>query len=107
MAEIDVELPIDYRLTEGEIDNIVYLTCKYTVCWSMREVDKTVCKMMAGDGLGIAYLRKLVRVTCEYVWDHISGEPEEPTQEQLYDHMAPILTEWFKTSTQAERSNTK
>lgn len=123
MAEIEITLPSDYRLTDGEIDNIVYLVCKYTVGWPMRQADLAICKYMAGEGTGVEQIRKLVRVTCEYVWDHICGEPgsgddedEEktreivdenaPTTENFYNYMAPLLMEWFSKTTQEDRSKT-
>lgn len=109
MSEITANIPADYRLSDGEIDNIVYLICKYTVEWNMRQVDKAVCQMMMSkEKTGVPQIEDLVRVTCEYVWDHICGEPDNFTAEQLYDYMAPMITEWFKiTSSQEERSKTE
>lgn len=104
-----LELPVadDYVPSEGELNNFVYLTCKYTVGWGMRAADFAVCKMMAGDDIkGNEGLSRLLDVTTEYLWDHICGEPEEPTAEALYEHMRPILGEWYANSTVEDRANT-
>lgn len=101
-----IDLPADYRLSDGEVDNIVYLVCKYTVGWPMRQADKAVCQMMMGDVKGPEAVAKLVEVATEYVWDHICGEPDEPTQEQLFEHIAPVIADWFGKTTPAERAVT-
>jgi hypothetical protein len=103
-----MKIPEDYKLSDGEIDNIVYLVCKYTVEWNMRPADKTVCQMMMDKTKsGTAQVENLISITCEYVWDHICGEPDTFTPVSLYDHMVPMITEWFEvTSSQEERSKT-
>lgn len=101
------DLPSDYKLTDGEIDNIVYLTCKYTANWPMRQADLAVCKALTGEGTGPQHLEKLVRTTCEYVWDHICGEPDETSPDDFYNHIAPLITNWFSNTTQEERTNTQ
>jgi hypothetical protein len=108
MSEITANIPEDYQLSNGEIDNIVYLICKYTVGWDMRQADRMACQMMMCKGKsGLASLQDLVHVTCEYVWDHICGEPINPTPEQLYEHMVPMISSWFEnTTSQEERSKT-
>jgi hypothetical protein len=106
MSKITANIPADYRLSDGEIDNIVYLVCKYTVEWNMRQVDKMVCqRMMSEEKTGVSQIQDLVCVTCEYVWDHICGEPDTFTPESLVEHMAPMISSWFEnTSSQEERS---
>lgn len=104
-----LELPVadDYVPSEGELNNIVYLICKYTVGWQMRTADLAVCVLMAGGQeaiVGNAGLTKLVEETCEYVWDHICGEPEEPTADQFFDHIKPALQAWYAESTPEERA---
>jgi hypothetical protein len=105
---MDLNLPEDYALTDGEIDNIVYLTCRYTVGWGMRSCDKSVCEMMLGnDKTGSKCVERLLQITCEYVWDHICGEPEDPSVEKFVAHMEPLIQEWWSNSTQEERSKTE
>ena len=107
MVELDISLPEGYKPSEGEINNFVYLVCKYTVGWMMRGADLAVCQMMTGPIVGKQGLEKLLEQTTEYVWDHICGEPEEPTAEQLALHMKPVLEEWYSKSTPEERAVTQ
>ena len=94
----DLNLPSNYELSGGEIDNIVYLVCKYTCDFSMRQADLQVCILLTGKGQGPEHVEKLVKTSCEYVWDHIMGEPEECSPESLYDHMMPMITTWFNNT---------
>ena len=102
---IDAGIADDYEFGTGEINNIVYLCCKYTVGWQMRQSDLAVCQSMAGEMRGNAGLERLLQVTCEYLWDHISGEPDEFTAEQLQSHMAPVIETWFKSTTKEQRED--
>jgi len=108
VSTLNIDVPDDYRPSDGEIDNIVYLICKYTVSWPMRPADLAVCKMMAGQqGLtGKEGIVHLVEVTCEYVWDHIAGEPDDTSPDDFFEHMKLMLEEWYKNSTPEERANT-
>ena len=45
---MNLNIPKDYKPSDGEINNLVYLTLKYTVGWSMRAADLAVMQMMAG-----------------------------------------------------------
>lgn len=108
MAELTTGVPGDYAPSEGEIDNLVYMVCKYTVGWGMRACDLAAVKMTGPREVrGEEGLRALTRAACEYVWDHICGEPEEPTADDLYAHMAPMLSEWYANSTPEERASTE
>jgi hypothetical protein len=109
-----LELPIadDYEPTPGELDNFVYLTSKYTVGWIPRAADHAVCLMMAGmmvggnKIVGNEGLTKLCEVTCEYLWDHICGEPEGLTAEDMFTLIKPMLQAWYNNSTPEERADT-
>ena len=109
---LELNLPEDYKLSEGEIDNIVYLTCKYTVQWPMRQVDLQVCKMMAGldkptPPTGSKAVGKLLEVTCDYLWDHVCGEPDDFTAKSLFEHMEPALKQWYSSTTPEDRAKTE
>lgn len=124
-----LELPIndDYVPSDGELNNFVYLTCKYTVQWPMRQADLAICLELAKSGhavaaigedfhnvqtgqnqparliKGVEGLTRLLEVTCEYLWDHISGEPDEFSPDILFYHMKPILQKWYSNTTPEER----
>jgi len=102
-----LNLPDDYVVAEGEANNLVYLTLKYTVGWNMRACDFQVMFIMQEQPItGQAGIEKLVKDTCEFAWDHIAGEPDEFTAEQLYEHMETILQEWYDNTTREQRENT-
>ena len=105
---MELNLPENYQPSEGEINNIVYLCCKYTVGWPMRTADLAICNMMRDKTLtGQPAIENLLQVTTEYIWDHICGEPEEPSTEQLTTHMQPILQEWYNNTTPEQRATTE
>jgi hypothetical protein len=107
-----LELPVadDYTPSAGELNNFVYLVCKYTVGWIPRSCDHDICVMMAGgsDNIkGNEGLSELCMHTCEFCWDHIAGEPEEFDADKLFDHIKPILNEWYANSTVEDRAKTE
>ncbi len=107
-----LELPVadDYVPSEGELDNFVYLCCKYGGNWGMRRTDLAICLLMAGGCesiVGNAGLTRLCEVTCEYLWDHICGEPEEVSPDDIFDHLKPLLKTFYEGTTVADRSNTE
>jgi hypothetical protein len=104
MRKLEIVVPNDYTPSAGEVNNIVYLTCKHTCGWPMRMADLAVCTMMAGEMKGQEGLQKLFEVTIEYVWDHICGEPEETTTDDFAKHLGPILEEWFQKTTPEDRA---
>lgn len=94
----------DHVPTEGELNNIAYLTFKYGVNWGMRSCDFHVCKMVAGDLKGEEGLKRFIETVAEYGHDHILGEPESPTVQEIIDHMTPMLEAWWNGVESAERS---
>lgn len=96
----------DYVPSDGELDNLVYLVLKYTVGWPMRPTDKLVCLTMAGPVVGTAGIENLIRQTCEYAWDHIAGEPDEFSPDDLYSHMAVAIEKWYASTSVMERADT-
>jgi hypothetical protein len=100
-------VPDDYKLGPGEINNIVYLICKHTCGWPMRAADLAVCNMMRDQSAsGSQEIQSLIEVTVEYVWDHIMGEPYAPSQEMILQHIQPMLQHWYETTPQADREIT-
>lgn len=104
--EIRVVLPADYELQPAEINNLVYLTCKYGAGWPMRGADLALVLAMRDVELrGEAAVRNTIRVTCEYLWDHILGEPARPSVSGLYRKIAPLVTQWYGRTTSEQRSH--
>lgn len=101
-----IDVPEDYVPSAGEIDNLVYLCCRYTVGWQMRACDLAVVRGLVPDPRGPTGIEGLARQACEYVWDHVCGEPEEPSAEQMFEHMAPLLEEWYGKTTPEDRART-
>jgi len=106
MVKLDLNLPENYVPSDGEINNFVYLTCKYTVGWNMRDCDLAVCKMMAGPIQGSLGLSRLLEVTTEYLWDHICGEPSLISPKEFAEYMVPYFQEFYANSSPEQRSNT-
>ena len=104
----DLGIPVadDYKPNPGELDNIVYLVCRYTANWTMRQTDLIVCLQLAGEVVGNAGISKLVKVACEYVWDHICGKPSSPTVDQMLPNMKALFCSWYNTTTIEERNDT-
>jgi hypothetical protein len=108
-AILNIDVADDYRPSDGEIDNIVYLVCKYTVGWGMRQCDLAVCRMMTeaqGGIVGKQGISNLVMVTADYVWDHICGEPDEVSPTAFFEHMRPMLEAWYSDTSPAQRADT-
>lgn len=108
MSEKLLGLPVaaDYQPSDGELDNLVYLCLKYTVGWPMRQADKAVVLMMAGEVTGDEGISRVVEQACEYAWDHLAGEPDEFDADKLFDHIKPLLLEWYQNSTPEDRAKT-
>jgi hypothetical protein len=69
--------------TAGELNNIVYLTMKYLAGWQMRQCDLGVVLAMNTPKSLKELDEAFVPVLAEYVWDHLMGEPDEVTTEDL------------------------
>ena len=102
-----LNVPDDYIVGDGEANNLVYLILKYTIDWQMRECDLQVMLMMQERPItGTEGIKKLISDTCDYAWDHISGEPDEFSPEDLIKHITPAIENWYANSTPEERQNT-
>ena len=104
---LDLPIPDNYVPSDGELDNIVYLVSKYTINWNMRAVDLAVVLTMSGGASNIkgnAGISRLVAVTCEYLWDHVAGEPADLSVEKMFTHIQPVLFEWYENTTPEERA---
>tara|TARA_R110000751_G_scaffold93925_2_gene183319 strand:- start:324 stop:818 length:495 start_codon:yes stop_codon:yes gene_type:complete len=73
-----------HKPTDGELNNLCYLSMRYIANWPMRNVDFNVVKMMSGDPPTVEALSdQFIPNLVEYVWDHIMGEPADPTVEDI------------------------
>lgn len=97
MEKIDWKTPAGHKITPDEMNNIVYLTCKYTISWPMRTADLMVIATMVNkDKTGPEAMDDLMDVTCEYIWDHLCGEPESPQPNDYKTHMVTMLNEFWE-----------
>ena len=106
-TKLNIEIPDDYKPSDGELDNLVYLALKYGANWQMRGCDKQVVLVMCENTIGSVGISKVLETACEYAWDHILGEPDEGTPEDMYNHLKPLIEEWYSKSTVEERANTQ
>lgn len=78
---------VDYQThmpTQNELDNLAYLSMKYIAGWLMRSCDFEVVKLIAGPVDSISAMKeKFVPALAEYMWDHLMGEPDDPTQDDV------------------------
>jgi len=106
--QMTLELPVsdNYNPNAWELNRFVYLISKHTIGCTPRAIDHKMCLMLAG---GINHIRgneglsKLCQATCDYLRDHICGLDETHTQ-RFFDHVKPLLQEWYNNSTKEERS---
>ena len=49
---LDIGVLDGYEPSAGELDNIVYLVCRYTCGWNMCGADLAICLQMAGEVKG-------------------------------------------------------
>lgn len=81
LKEISEPLKVDlstHQPTDNELNNLCYLSCKYICGWSMRECDLAVVRQLGGNDL-----EKFKEALADYIWDHLMGEPDEISQEEV------------------------
>lgn len=66
-----------HQPTPNELNNLLYLSCKY-IGFPMRNCDLSIVNSMSG-----GTLEGFKSAAAEYIWDHLMGEPESPTQEDV------------------------
>jgi len=98
-------VPEDYVVSDNELNNLVYLICKYTVGWAMREADFFIVKSMVGSGAGPDFINKVIEMTTEMLWDHMCGEPDHFSPKDLQIHIVPVLKEWYSKTNRTDREN--
>jgi hypothetical protein len=69
--------------TTGELSNIVYIAMKHLAGWQMRQCDLGVVLTMSTPKNLKELDEAFVPSLAEYIWDHLMGEPEEVTTEDL------------------------
>ena len=93
---------------QGPQDLIRHYDTVFAEGWDVERERRRLLELARRDkkARGQEAVENLLEVATEYVWDHICGEPEEPSQEQLFDAMVPLLNEWFSKTTPEERAKT-
>lgn len=75
-----------HKPTENELNNLCYLSMKYLIGWEMRTADFQVCMMLGGDPQTVTELEKtFIPSLADYIWDHLMGEPNDPTSDDLIE----------------------
>ena len=85
---------VDYathKPTDGELNNITFLSMKYLIGWGMRAADLAVVLSMAGSVATVSELdEKFAPVLAEYMWDHLAGEPDDLAVEDLTEAVCVV-----------------
>ena len=81
----DPQVDLDtHEPTENELNNICYLSMKYIAGWPMRQADLKVVEIMGGEITTVRALDdKWIPNLADYIWDHLMGEPETISSEQI------------------------
>lgn len=82
--------------TPGELNNLCYLSMKYIMGWQMRHADFAAIQITGGIPTSMEELDKeYIPAIAEYMWDHLMGEPETPTTEDLEYAIRAIRDQLF------------
>jgi len=97
---IDGEPQVDFathKPTEEELNNLCYLSFKHIIAWHMRATDYHIVRMMGGDPQTVDELKeKFIPELAQYIWDHMMGEPEDPTSEDITKAIVALCDFLFK-----------
>jgi hypothetical protein len=94
-----------YKPTDGELNNLCYLSMKYIAGFDMRNVDFTMVKTMGGDPQFVATLtEQFIPQLATYIWDHLMGEPEDPTVATIEEAIEVIRDMLYEQDAQTRDS---
>lgn len=96
---LSVELKTtEVMMTDNEINNLVYLCLKYIAGFPMRTCDfQLILAMHNSSKGGVGDERdNLASALSDYIWDHLLGEPDEPSSEEIKSAVVEIFGEFFK-----------
>lgn len=88
-VKIDIRVDYDkHKPTENEMNNICFMAMKYGAGHIMRQVDLAMVNTLGGTpdtvrGLSDRWIPSLA----DYMWDHIMGEPDDPSPEEMVDYV--------------------
>lgn len=81
-------------ITDNEINNLVYLCLKYVVVgFPMRDCDFQ-CILMIYNSVGEGR-DKLSNIISDFIWDHVLGEPDEPSLDKIKSLVTEIFNGFF------------
>jgi hypothetical protein len=103
-------LPSDYLMSDGEMDNLIYLTLKHGCHSFMRPTDKAVVLRMFAQQkkakVGADGIANLIMEAAVYGWEHMLGKPNDPLPLTIASSMWPRIVWSFKHFTREQRSDT-
>lgn len=102
---LNIDIAPDYTPSDGEINNLVYFTLKYSAGWPMRQCDLMAIQNMTGPIQGAKGIDTLIHNICEFAWDHIRGEPTEFSADDLYHQIKPMVENYYTNTTVKQRSD--
>lgn len=84
-----IDILVDYnkhKPTENEMNNICFMSMKYSAGHIMRQVDLTMVNMLGGTPDTVRNLSdRWIPALADYIWDHIMGEPDDPSLEEVVE----------------------
>lgn len=96
-----------HKPTEGELNNLSYLSMKFIAGWGMRSADFAVVKTMGGKPATVNDLDKqFIPQLAEYIWDHLMGEPDEPSTKDVEAAVKAVRAGLYAMDEKARNSTT-
>jgi hypothetical protein len=97
----------DHKPTVEELNNITYLSMKWLINWPMRDIDFVMIYKLAGEINTLKDIdEKFIPTLAEYMWDHVLGEPEDPTIDDIAYGITALKDSLYKMG-ELERNDVK
>lgn len=82
--------------TEGELNNLTYLSMKFLVNWQMRHVEFVLLKGMAGEIKSIDDVKaKFIPQIAQYIWSHLMRKPDAISINDLQEAIEALMGQLY------------